>query len=725
MNRKERRKQRSGTERAGAGSAPSTPEALFRAAFEYHRVGRLKEARALYQRALAGQPDNPELLHFAGLSAYEDDDLDTAIQLMTKAIQRRNQRPEVYNNLGNALQKSGLAVEAEAAFRESLLLAPGYADAHYNLGNLLREMGRPNEAIAEYDWALKTQPNDPQIHHNRGMVLQTLGQREEAVAAYRNAIVMKPDYVDALLDLGSLLHVHGQSKDAIGYLRRVVVLDPNNMQALILLGAALDETGVREEALIFFRKALAVDPSNPNASAGYLRMLEFTCAWDEAARFRAVVREATLDALAKGKRPAEGPFEAAHRVMDNAYLLRVARAHSDFLTTTAAVVREGVAAAPKPSRDGRITIGYVSSDFRNHAVGQLIHALFALHDRAAFRVHAYSTRAADDSVYRRRIKAGCEKFVDLQGEGAIQAARRIRQDGVDILVDLNGHTAWNRLDVLALRPAPVQVTYLGYPGTTGANFIDYVLADAMIVPPEHASFFTERVVYLPGCYMVNSPHPIAERPPSRTDCRLPDDAFVFCSFARNNKVEPVMFGVWMEILHRVPGSVLWLPSCNPTAKGHLRQEAEVYGIAAPRLIFADRVDAKEDHLARSRLADLALDTRIFGGHTTTSDMLWAGVPVITLLGAHFASRVGASLLKAIGLEELVTNSLEEYRDLAVRLAQDPAALDRLRQRLAASHEHSPLFDTARFARNLERAFAEMWARHIGGLEPASITVADD
>lgn len=252
----------------------------------------------------------------------------------------------------------------------------------------------------------------------------------------------------------------------------------------------------------------------------------------------------------------------------------------------------------------------------------------------------------------------------------------------------------------------MQVTYLGFPGTTGADFIDYILADAVVAPPEQASFFSEEIVYLP-------------------DCGLPDGAFVFCSFCRNYKFEPVMFGVWMDILLQVPGSVLWLPNCNSTAKENLRRAAEDRGIAANRLVFAARLDAKEDHLARSRLADLALDTRIFGGHTTTSDMLWAGVPVITLLGGHFASRVGASLLKAIGLEELVTSDLEGYRDLAVRLARDPAALAPLRQRLAASHECSPLFDPARFARNLERAFAEMWAQHIAGMEPKTFTVADN
>ncbi|MBE0533406.1 MAG: tetratricopeptide repeat protein [Rhodospirillales bacterium] len=724
MNRKERRKQRSGIERAVAGAAPATPEALFRVAFEHHRAGRLEEARVLYARALAGQPDNPELLHMAGVAAYEEDDLDAAVRLIGKALERGLRRPEIHNNLGNALQKSGRTTEAEAAFREALSLAPGYAEAHYNLGNLLKELGRLDEAIEEYGRALKMQPNDPQIHHNLGSALHAMSRIDEAIKIFERAVEIKPDHVGALFNLGNILRHQGRSSGAITYFERILALDPTDLRSLVCLAATKEQKGDQAGALDIFRKVLAVDPSHQQANAGCLKMLERLCAWDEVARYRPAVRQAALNALEEGEMPAEDPFGAVSRDMDPAYTLRVARSHSHALAEIGNQLRQRVAAVPRPLGTGRIVVGYVSSDFRNHAISHLVGGLFAHHDRNTLKVIAYSTGADDASVYRRQVEAGCDAFVDLHAIDALQAARRIREDGTDILIDLNGHTAWNRLEIFALRPAPVQVTYLGFPGTTGADFIDYVLADTVVAPPEHASYFSEKIVYVPHTYQANGPQPIAEEKPTRSECGLPEKAFVFASFCHNYKIEPVMFQIWMDILGRVPGSVIWLFRSSATAEENLRREAAVRGIDPLRLIFGGHVP-KDRHLARASLADLALDTRIYGGHTTTSDMLWAGVPVITLLGGHFASRVGASLLRTVGLDELVTISLEEYRALAVRLAQDPAELSRLRRTLADNRDPSPLFDTPRFARNLERAFERMWAHHRAGLEPASFTVVED
>ncbi|WP_316975999.1 O-linked N-acetylglucosamine transferase, SPINDLY family protein [Shumkonia mesophila] len=720
MNRRERRKQRSET-----GMAPATPEALFRAAFEHHRAGRPKEARALYARALAGQPDNPELLHMAGVAAYEEDDLDAALRLIGKALERGLRRPEVHNNLANALQKSGRAAEAEAAFREALNLAPGYADAHYNLGNLLKEAGRLEEAIEEYERALRTQPNDAQIFHSLGLAYQAMGLPEKAAGAFRRTVEIKPDHEAALLGFARLLRLLGQPRDAVGCFRRFIALIPTNLRVLMGFAEVLELMGKREETLEVLRTVLAIEPSHPQANCGYLKMLEQICAWEEAGQYRRLVRQAALETLERGESPAEESFDAMGRDMDPIYLLRNARAHSQSVVAATNALRESLPAVATRPGDGRITLGYLSSDFRNHPVGHLVSGLFSRHDRNRFRVIAYSAGPDDGSAYRHRVESGCDAFVDLVAAGTAAAAQRIREDGVDILIDLNGLTTRNRLDVLALKPAAVQVGYLGYPGTTGADFMDYVIGDSVVAPMEHARFFAEKLVHLPGCYMVTSPHPLSEERPARRECGLPDDAVAFCSFCRNEKIEPIMFRVWMDILRRVPNSVLWLADVSPTGKENLRRHAEALGVAATRLVFAARLAAKEDHLARSGLADLALDTRIFGGHTTTSDMLWAGVPVISLLGGHFASRVGASLLKAIGLEQLVTHSLDDYRELAVRLARDRGELAEVRRLLNENRERSPLFDTVRFARNLERGFEQMWARHRAGLEPASFAVVED
>lgn len=724
MNRKERRKQRSGTARAGAALAPTTPEAFYRAAFEHHRAGRLKEARSLYQRALADQPDNPELLHMAGVAAYEDGDLEVAVRLMITALKRDPNRPEFHNNLGNALQKSGRSREAEAAFRMAVQLAPGYAEAHHNLGCLLKGAGRLGEAVEAFWRALKTQPNDAQTRHNLGAALQGLGRIDEAISAYRQAIELKPDHGDALFNLGNLLREQGKTSRAIDCFQRILAFDPVSVRTLAALSGTLEEKGDHERALEIENKILAIDPSDQAAKSNRLKMLEFTCAWDEVAQAQPVVRREALNALARGELPSESPFAAFHRDMDPEYLLLLCRAYSRAIAAAVAPARAKIAEIPRPTGDGRITVGYLSSDFRDHAVSHLIGGLFAHHDRKVLRVIAYSTGRDDGSAYRRQVETSCDRFSDLHGIGAVSAARRIREDGVDVLIDLNGHTALNRLKIFALRPAPVQVTYLGFPGTTGADFIDYILADAVVAPPEHAEYFSERIVYLPHTYQANGPQPIARDAPTRQQCGLPERDFVFASFCANVKIEPVMFETWMEILRRVPGSVLWLYRNNASAETNLRHEAAARGVDADRLVFA-RSMPKDRHLARAALADLALDTRIYGGHTTTSDMLWAGVPVITLLGGHFASRVGASLLKVMELEDLVTTSMEDYRDLAVRLARDRTELDRLRQRLAANRAISPLFDTRRFARNLEQAFRQMWAYRNAGLEPASFTVVEN
>ena len=377
--------------------------------------------------------------------------------------------------------------------------------------------------------------------------------------------------------------------------------------------------------------------------------------------------------------------------------------------------------SPKP----RITIGYLSSDFHNHATAHLMLSLFGLHDRKDFSVFTFSYRQNDGSAYREKIKNDSDKFFDLQAAGHFEAAGKIFESGVDILVDLKGHTRNNRLEICALRPAPVQVTYLGFPGTTGADFLDYIITDRIITPEDQSPYYSEQLVYLPHCYQVNDhKQKFSDAPVSRSDFDLPEKGFVFSSFNNNLKIEPVMFGAWMNLLKKAPDSVLWLFRSNDLAERNLKSEAQARGVGGDRLIFAEWIP-KDQHLARCRLADLALDTRIYGGHTTTSDLLWAGVPVVTMLGTHFASRVSASLLAAIGLPELITHNLEEYEGLALRLSQNPGELAALRTKLAQNRKTEPLFDTPRFVRNLESAYHQIWDRFLTGEMPRMIEVIEE
>ncbi|HEY0833504.1 MAG TPA: glycosyltransferase, partial [Azospirillum sp.] len=369
----------------------------------------------------------------------------------------------------------------------------------------------------------------------------------------------------------------------------------------------------------------------------------------------------------------------------------------------------------------RLRIGYLSADFHEHATAALIAELIERHDRARVEVVGYSYGPDDGGALRARLARGFDRFVDLGAEPHEAAARRIRADGVDILVDLKGHTQNARPEIAAFRPAPVQAHWLGYPGSMGADFIDYVIADAVTAPDALQPHFAERIVRLPGCYQPNDRTRAVAETPSRAACGLPESGFVFCCFNSPYKIGPAVFAVWMRLLATVPGGVLWLLESHPEAAGNLRREAVRHGVDPARLVFAPRLPPAH-YLARCRLADLFLDTLPVGAHTTASDALWAGLPVLTVLGDAFAGRVGASLLHAVGLPELAVESLAAYEAAALRLARDPAALAALRERLAAGRDSAPLWDTDRLARALERAYAAMWAIHAAGEPPRAIDV---
>jgi predicted O-linked N-acetylglucosamine transferase (SPINDLY family) len=373
--------------------------------------------------------------------------------------------------------------------------------------------------------------------------------------------------------------------------------------------------------------------------------------------------------------------------------------------------------------DRRLRIGYVSYDFRNHPTAHLIGNSFAAFDRGRFEIFAYGYGREPNDVYRRRIRESVDSFADITTESYEATARRIYDDGIDILIDQMGWTRNCRMPIFALRPAPIQAGWLGYPGTTGASFIDYIIADPVILPHGDERHYSEQVVRLPHFYMVNDRSFELDLPPtSRSANGLADDAFVFCSFNATNKLDPVMFAAWMRILRRVPRGILWVMG-EPLVERNLKREAAAAGVDPARIVMAPRRD-KLEHLARLALADLTLDTRFYNGHTTTCDSLWAGVPVLTLRGTHFPGRVSASALSVLGLTELITETLEAYETLAVRLATDPAALASLRDRLMATRTTSPLVDTARWVRNMERVYLGMWARFRDGLPPAGFDVVE-
>lgn len=497
---------------------------------------------------------------------------------------------------------------------------------------------------------------------------------------------------------------------AIESLRRAVRADPGHAGAHARLGSLLVPSFQFGAAAKAFARALEIDPGLEDARVGLAGCRAQLCDWREREAEIAAVRAAAARRLAEGQPSPLSPSQAMVLGLPAAEQLAIARDTAERLAKVAKGLAKTAADLPPRSavrQGGRLRLGYLSSDFRDNALAHLTRRLYGLHDRERFEVFCFSLGPDDGSEYRRGIAADCDRFVDLAAASPAEAARRIREDGIDLLIDLTGFAAGSRPEILALRPAPVQAVYL-YPGTLGGVFTDYFLGDPVITPLEHQPFFGERLVLLPHCYQVNDHlQPVAARSFERESQGLPPDAFVFCSFNNHWKIEPTIWDVWMRILERVPGGVLWLQDMAPPARENLRREAEARGVRSDRLVFAPHLK-KPEHLARCGLAHLFLDTWICNAHTTASDALWSGVPVLTCPGDHLPARVAASLLHAAGLPDLVVADLAAYEETAVRLAQDRAALAGLRARVAEARTGSPLFDTPRRVRDLESAYLAMW-----------------
>lgn len=544
-----------------------------------------------------------------------------------------------------------------------------------------------------------------------------LGDMAAVERLLREAIEICPTFARAHSNLGMVLWDRRQFDPGMTLLRKAVELDPRYAGARVNLGIALYAGGAVDESVEQYREALRLDPDNAAAHLNILPLLLDRCDWDSAeaevnlllSRWRETRGAGVLDCIS--------PFVSQLVPVPQEFRLRVARHHST-------QVAKHVTPAPglrraAPRRQRRLRIGYVSADFHNHATAHLAAGLFEQHDRDRFETFAYSFGIDDGSEYRRRLIAGFDHFLEARTLSHHAIAQCIADDAIDILVDLKGYTEGSRPEIMALRPAPIQVNYLGYPGTMGADFIDYIVADRSVIPESDTAGYTEKVAWMPASYQVNDHRQrIAEGVLRRAEHGLPE-GFVFCSFNRHCKIERAMFDVWLRILANSPGSVLWLQ--DGPGEQRLRARAVRQGVDPGRLIFA-RTLPKAEHLARLHFADLFLDTHTCNAHTTASDALWAGLPVLTCPAAGFAGRVAASLLKAIGLPELIVPDLGAYEEKAVSFARDPGPLRALAGKVGANRLAMPLFDTSRYTRDLERAYEIMWERHVAGSAPQSFLV---
>ncbi len=672
-----------------------------------HRLGRSEEALDSFDRALSLQPDLPEAHLNRGVALQTLERHADALASYEQALRAKPAYAKAHNNRGNALRSLGRHAEALACYATALTLIPSYAEAHYNRGTVLAALGRWEEARQAYEGAIALQPDFPQAHLNLGVALHELRRLAAAQASFSRALDLSPEFAAAYLNRGNVARDAMDDAAALADYERAIELEPDAAPAYANRGHVFQERGDYAAAVASYEQALARDSTFKYLSGKRIHAKLQICDWDGLS--------ADLAMLA-------AEITGGEAVADPATLL--ALTDSTELQRRAAEiwVREECPPddtlgpfAPRRARR-RIRLGYFSPDFREHPVSILTAGLYEMHDRSRFEVFAFSFGPDTGDAMRRRLECAFEHFIDVRAMADAEIAALARQLEIDIAVDLAGFTQDCRTRIFALRAAPLQLSYLGYLGTMGAPYIDYLIADETLVPAHDQEQYTEQILYLPSYQANDSRRPIAARRYSRAEFGLPATGFVYCCFNASYKIAPEVFAAWMRILARVDGSVLFLYAESAAARDNLRREASRRGMAPERLVFGERLPA-EENLARYRAADLFLDTLPQNAGTTASDALWAGLPLLTRRGRTFAGRVAASLLEAAGLPELIVSTVDEYEATAIALARGPERLAEFRLRLVGAHTQSRLFDTGAHTRALEAAFEEIHTRQLAGLPP--------
>ena len=755
-------------------------QALFLEGWGLHQKGDLDGARARYEAALARAPQHVHALHALGIIATQLNDFTTAMDWLDKALALDPTNALAHFNRGVAAEKLSRPAEAYASFGKAAALKPGYADAHHHRalaalalaqmpeaiadfdaaltinpdladawlerGIALWRLGRLDEAVASYDRTLALRPDMAEAHINRGAALRDLGRLPEALVSLNEAIRLNPTHAGAYNNRGTVLLEQGDNTAALASFEVAVGLQPENVKAMCNRAVAMDVLQRHDAALGIFeavlrldptyakayfnrgmclkklrryddaiadlQKAMELDPATPNLRGILANIKMLACDWSNF--------DADVAAISKGVLAGERvspPLE----VIAMADSLTLQRRAAEIWVQDKCPVAATLPVRPKP--DGKIRVGYFSPDFRQHPVSYLTAELFEKHDRTRFEIVAYALDPPVEDAMRTRLRAAFDTFVEAHAMSDDEIVRHARTLEIDIAVDLAGYTADARPRVFALRAAPVQVNYLGFPGTMGAAFMDYIIADAVAIPPASQAQYTEKIIYLP-CFQPNDTAREAAGPtPARAAVGLPERGVVFCGFNNVVKINPPGFDSWMRILRQTEGSVLWLSAQNTTTVRNLRQEAARRGIDPARLVFASRVPTLAEHFARHACADLFLDLLPYNAHTTASDALWAGLPVLTCAGESYAARAAASLLNAIGLPELITTRREDYETLAVELAHAPERILALKNKLAQNRKTTALFDIAAFTRALEEGYTKIHARMCDGLLPEHVTIA--
>ena len=682
-------------------------------AIQYFQNGKLGEAELLLKRVLLIDSKCLPALHILGLVKASQGNKAEAVNFLKKAVRIDANDASLQYNLANALSEAGLDADSLPHYKKAIDLAPGNQDAYLNYGKSLSKLNRHQEALVIYERATPINPLNTGLLLNKGISYQNLGRLDDALKLTEEALAIHPVSLDALLNKGVLLKQMNRFDEALSTYDKALELNPQFADAWFNRANALNDLKRLEEASQSYQKALELNPNIPYL-LGKAMHLQMRCGeWDAVDAKKALLWE-SIDAGNK----AIVPFD----------LLGLTDSPDILFSATKIWSQDQYSGIPtyvasKPAKKERVRIGYFSADFGIHPVSFLSVELFELHDRSHFETFAFSFGNQTDNYMLNRIRGAFDHFIDVKDKTDQEIASLARELGIEIAVDLGGHTTNARTSVFAYRAAPIQVNYLGYAGTMGTAFHDYIIADKTVLPESNQPFYTEKVAYLPNSYMVDDSKRIASpKEITRNELGLPNNAFVFCCFNNDFKLNEQVIHSWSTILLNAPNSVLWLSENNEFFKANLKIEFQKRGVDPARIIFANRVEAMPDHLARLMLADLFLDTHPYNAHATAVDSLKAGTPVLTWIGKSFAARVAASLLNAIGLSELITHSQEEYEALAIELATQPIKIKLIKERLAANRQSCPLFNTPLYTRHIEAAYMQMYARYQSKLAPVHIDI---
>lgn len=692
-------------------------------AISYGQRGNFSKAIKHLNKALKKAPDNPLILYNLGFAYQNAKKYDMAINIYKRILKLDPDNVDTLLNLGQVYQAAMEFEKAQEIYEKAIRINPKSTEIYSNLGLVYFGQGKIKEAIFCYKEAIKINPTTAKAYSNLGSLYSFLNEKEKAAINFKKAIKYEPSNFKSYNFTGLIYLQQGNIPKAIESFNQALKLNPNHEGILFNLGNAYKKWN-SSKAIFYYNEALKIAPRYFDVLSNLYHESREICDWSKLEKINKTLRELSSKGHIGQRFPGETPFDNIRRIDDPNENLRIAKIWSFMIEEQIQSIKPKFDFKPFENYPSsrRIRIGYISGDFRDHPMGYLVRHLFKNHDKKLFEVFAYSFGEDDQSSPRKDVEKYTEHFVDISKTGNVESAKRIYDDRIDILIDLMGFTKDSKIDVLAMKPAPVQINYLGFTGSMGSNFTDYIITDKVLTPPKDAKCYSEKIIYMPDGYQINGDYKIFEEKITRQDFGLPKKGFIFGVFNKPEKIDPVIFDVWMNILKRVPQSVIWIYSeKQEITQQNLKKEAIARGVNPKRIIFAARVPL-EMHLARLQLANLALDTRTYSGGATTSQILYMGIPAIAISGKNYISRMASSLVTSAGLPELVVDNLKAYENLAVELASNKKGLDVFKKKLSENVKTGPMFKSQIFVKNLEKAYREIFEIWQNGQKPKQIIV---